>query len=153
MDTKGGGRPDSTYSTYSLDGWAFSPSGFLSGVAPTWPDLPWACRSHTSLIRMLLISSSVATRSWVRAGVTGDMGEGGTGLTGVWTWGGSDLTGSWRFMGVCWPFEGRLLGEGWGWGVAKGGCPVTLAGEAVWRFWANCWWAGEGMGWAKGAVE
>ena len=24
-----------------------------------------------------------------------------------------------------------MLGEGWGWGVAKGGCPVTLAGEAV----------------------
>ena len=66
-------------------------------------------------------------------------------MTGVWTCGGSALTGSWRFMGCCWPLVCMLLGDCWGWGVAKGACPVVLAGEAVWRFWANWWWAGEGI--------
>lgn len=121
-----------------------------------WPALPWACSSMTSLISTWLISSSVSIRCFSRAWATGDAGDCGTALTGVWAAMGCDVCGwvAGGFMG-CWPLEGTL-GERWAWGVAYGGTLVLLAaldGDAVWRCWTNCWWAGDASGWAKGALE
>jgi hypothetical protein len=120
-----------------------SPSGLVS---PTWPALPCAWSSHTSLMSSELISSSVATRSWLRAWATGDTGEAGTALTGVCACGVSGLLWLMGVGGGCWPLDGRALGECWCGGCCMWGVPygVVLEGEAVWRCWANCWWAGDG---------
>ena len=94
---------------YSLDGCCLPSSG-----APIWPPLPWVWSVVASLIRILLISSRTATRSWAFAGVTGDTGDCGTTLTGVCAWAGSLLTwdGRLRFMGCCWPLDdGRVEGD------------------------------------------
>lgn len=52
--------------------------------------------------------------------------------------------------------DGAWIGDGcWVWGLLAYGLPWLFAfeGEAVWRFWANWWLAGEAMDWLKGADE
>jgi hypothetical protein len=50
----------------------------------------------------------------------------------------------------------ETLGDGACCGVAYGEALAVCwlaAGEAVWRFWTNCWWAGDARACAKGALE